>query len=243
MNDRSDVSSRAKRPNSFYRYCRILGCPNPARAGTEQGLDQRYCRKHADFHSRHGSYVKRSYTARQLAPFRRTVRAWIKANSDDPWFKNALVRVAGLYERAGRFEEAFRLRGMSAQERARKAWARLRHASVAPEKVVDAWLVIELAIRFDEAPDLKREFKRVQAAKLVHRLASGSHKSWKASGGVWSGSKSTSPVETEIHVYPHSRGRVLRHIGADMEAACELVVLERIESITRLHNERRTRRP
>ncbi|MCP2679804.1 hypothetical protein NHF45_09715 [Maricaulaceae bacterium NA33B04] len=159
-------------------------------------------------------------------PHRKTVRRWLKRHQDDPWVHNALVRIRSLYDSAGRFEEAFRLRGMPAKERARKAWARLRQGGVALEKLLEAWLVIELAIAFDPQPELKPEFKRVQAAKLVHRLASGSHKRWETPSLLGSGA-----IRTEMHVYPHSRGRVLRHIGADLEEACGLVVMEHLPAL------------
>jgi|TARA_R100000501_G_C2631314_1_gene127324 hypothetical protein len=145
---------------------------------------------------------------------------------NDRWVANAVDRVNGLYAQAGPFEEAFRLAGLPPKERARKAWARFRDAGVAPERVVESWLVIELAVRLDPQPDGDREFKRVQGAKLIHRLASGSHKRWEREPMLNSGHKQAGPktIVTELHKYPHSRGKVLRYIGADMEGACSLVV-------------------
>jgi hypothetical protein len=43
---------------------------------------------------------------------------------------------------------------------------------------VAAWLAIELAIADDAQPVNAVEYKRVQAAKLVHRMASGTHEQW-----------------------------------------------------------------
>ena len=44
--DRADeVKARAEHPDSMYRYCKIIGCRQPARAGTDDGLDRRYCRR------------------------------------------------------------------------------------------------------------------------------------------------------------------------------------------------------
>jgi hypothetical protein len=70
-----------------------------------------------------------------------------------------------------------------------------------------------MIIRDDPQADSKREFRHVQAAKLVHRMASGTHKRWGEGANV-----------TELHVYPRSRGRVLRHIGQAVEEACELLI-------------------
>lgn len=210
---RAEVKARASEPSSMFKLCRAVGCGKPARAGTGEGLDTRFCRSHADHYARHGSPYKASYTAAELSPHRVVAEAWLNANVNDTWVRNAVDRVETLYRSAGPHIEAFRLRGLSPQERARAAWARLRKAKVDPRRVVGAWLTIELAIRTDPQSETKVEFKRVQAARLVHRMASGSHKRW----GEGLGAK-------ELHVYPRPRGRVLRHLGSDIEGAVELLV-------------------
>lgn len=224
--DPMSVQSRAKAQDHMYSSCRVVGCPHPARAATAKGLDRRFCRKHADHYGRHGSPYKRSYTAKDLAPHREVVRAWLKANASDRWVGNALQRIRGLYERSGPHVEAFRLAGMTAQERSRAAWARLRTAGVDPVKVLEAWLVVDRMIAADPQPVETVEFRRVQAAKIVHRLASGSHKRWVREVPRMVGI-SNIPIKqvTELHKYPHSRGRVLRLMGADIEEACGLVKL------------------
>jgi hypothetical protein len=203
----------------MFSRCRVIGCGKPARAGTDDGLDTRFCRSHADHFSRHGSPYKRSYNAKEIAPYRKAALAWLETNEGDMWVRNAVARVETLYRTAGPHVEAFRLRGLSPEERAKAAWARLRKAKVDPRQVVAAWIAIEMIIRDDRQAETKDEFKRVQAAKLVHKMSSGTHKRWEAGvGGV-----------QELHVYPRSRGRVLRHIGKDIERAVELLV-ERHES-------------
>lgn len=209
---KNEVKARAAEPSHMSRHCRVIGCDKPARAATDDGLDTRFCRSHADHHSRHGSAYKGSYTAKELAPYRKAALAWLEANAEDKWVRNAVDRVDTLYRAAGPHIEAFRLRGLSSEERAKAAWARLRKAAVDPRRVVVAWLTIQLAIRTDPQPETKAEFMRVQTAKVVHRMASGTHKQW--------GEGSTA---TELHVYPRPRGRVLRHIGSDIEQAVELL--------------------
>lgn len=142
--------------------------------------------------------------------------AWLEANASDPWARNAIDRVTTMYETAGPRVEAFRLRGLLPEERARAAWARLRRAAVDPRRVVAAWLAVEMVIRDDPRAERKTEFKRVQAAKLVHKMASGTHKMWGTGAEV-----------KELHVYPRSRGRVLRHIGEALEEACALLIEHR----------------
>jgi hypothetical protein len=146
--------------------------------------------------------------------------AWLIANEADRHVVNAIQRVQGLYNRAGHHEEAFRLRGLSPSERARKAWARLRHHKVDPRLVVAAWLAVEMATADQPQAEDRREYKRVQAAKIVHRLASGTHKRW-----------SEGPAGSqELHAYPASRGLVLRHLGASLEGAVELLAPKAIVS-------------
>lgn len=222
---KDEVKVRAKTSDHMYGYCRVVGCGNPARAGTSDGLDMRFCRSHADHHQRHGSPYKGSYPAKVLTPYRKVALLWLAENAEDVWVKDAFRRVEGLYQRAGPHVEAFRLRGLPPKDRAKAHWARLRKAGVDPRKVVAAWLGVEMAIRDDPQPVQTTEYKQVQAAKVIHRMASGSHKRWEreVADPAWSGQR-TKTVVQEMHVYPRSRGRVLRHIGEDLERAVELLV-------------------
>lgn len=210
-----EVKRRAAEPSSMFKNCRVIGCKRPARAATGDGLDTRFCRAHADQYARHGSPYRKSYTASEIAPYRRAALAWLKAHEGDRLVGNAIERVRGLYDRARPHVEAFRLRGMSPRERAYVAWARLRNAGVDPRKVIATWLAVE-AITRDRPGGVEgqTEFKRVQAAKIIHRLASGSHRKW-SQGAAGA---------TELHVYPASRGQVLRHLGEDVERAVELLI-------------------
>lgn len=210
---KNEVKARAAEPSHMFTRCRVVGCGKPARAGTEDGLDTRFCRSHSDHLARHGSAYKRSYTAKEITPYRKAALAWLEANAGNSWVTNAIERVETLYRTAGPHVEAFRLRGLSPDDRARAAWARLRKAQVDPRRAVAAWLAVEMIIRDDPQAERKTEFKRVQAAKLVHKMSSGTHKKWGSGIGA-----------TELHAYPRSRGRVLRHIGRDVEQACELLV-------------------
>jgi hypothetical protein len=197
----------------MYGACRVIGCKNPTRAGTEDGLDRRFCRSHAEHYARHGSPYTQSYRAAEINPYRHAAIDWLLTHDSDRWVRNAIQRVDSLYRRAGPYVEAFRLRGMTPRQRANAAWARLRKHQVDPRLVVAAGLAVEAITRDRPEAETKREFKRVQGAKIVHRLASGSHKKWKSEIAA-----------TELHVYPASRGQVLRYLGADLEEAIELLV-------------------
>jgi len=213
MRRKKEVAQRANEVNSYAGACKVVGCGRPARAAVGEGLDNRFCRAHADFFQRHGSPYKRSYTATELRPFRRAALSWVKANEADTFVANAIQSVKGLYHSAGPHVEAFRLRGLTPAERAKAAWARLRKAEIDPLEVVACWLAVNMAIEADPQPVNTREYKHVQAAKLVHRMASGSHRRWERPDGV-----------LEMHVYPHSRGQVLRHVGVALEEACGLLI-------------------
>ena len=209
---------RVKSPNNMYSYCRVMACPNSASAGTNEGLNHLYCRKHEDFYERHGSYTKRSYTASEINPYRKIALGWLKANKDDITVKLAIKGIERLYRNAGAHIEAFRLRGLSPKERAKAAWARLREAKVDPISPLAAMLAVELVILNDPQPERKQHFKLVQGAKLVHRMASGSHKRWERE-------TNNGKVEvTEMHKYPRSRGRVLIHMGLQLEKVSELLI-------------------
>lgn len=219
---KSEVKDRSQEPSHMFKMCRVVGCKNTARAGTGDGLDTRFCRSHADHYARHGSPYHASLKASEINPFRRAAVEWLMANESNSLVANAVQRVQGLYERAGPHVEAFRLRGMSPQERARAAWARLRHHRVDPRMVLAAWLAVEAKTASDPRAETKAEFKRVQAAKIIHRLASGSHKSWPQGAGK----------VTELHVYPTSRGNVLRHLGGDLERAAELLAAHYVKAVS-----------
>jgi len=234
---KQDVTARAGLPNHMYGYCRVIGCGKPARAGTADGLDERYCRAHADHNQRHGSPLKGSYSAQELNPYRRAALAWIVAHEGSQWVQNAVQKIRGLYQQAGPYVEAFRLRGLPPQQRAKAALARLRKHGIDPRLVVAAWLAVEMLIQDDPQPVQGGEYKRVQAAKVVHRMASGSHRRWvrEVPSPVWPGQKQA--VVQEMHVYPRSRGRVLRHLGRKLESAVELLVDHHLADVSAFKRE------
>ena len=223
----------------MHYYCKIPGCGKPARAGTSDGLDTRYCRTHYDHYQRHGSPTKPSYTAKQLNPYRQAALSWLLTHPDEFWVKDAIGKIKGLYRRAGRHIDAFRLRGLSPRARANAHWARLRKHDVDPRLPVAAWLAVVMLIQDDPHRESKNEFTKVQAAKLVHRMASGTHKSWERERANPMDSRLPPiTVKDEAHWYPKSRGKVLRHIGADLEKAVDLLAGHHLLEMKALKYER-----
>lgn len=208
------------RADAYRETCVLPECSEPTSAASLQGINKRFCRKHYEHYQRHGSPYRGSYKAAELQSARKAARAWLRSNRDSQGVLAALERIRILYRSAGPHVPAYRLKGMLPKERARKAWARLRDAQVAPEKILLAWLSVNEAIRIDTNADTKPEFRRVQAAKLVHRLASGTHKRWERERA--DGSKHVERLD----VYPRSRGRILRVLGEDIERAMEPLGLD-----------------
>jgi hypothetical protein len=220
-----DVHRRRKRiaklreriagPQDAYERCRAYPCTNRTTADRGEGLNRLYCRKHIEFYRRHGSYVKRSYGAGELRPYRQRAIKWLQDHRDDLGVQSASEGVRRIYRGAGAPVEAFRLAGMSPGDRAKATWAQLRKREVDPLEVVAAWLAVDMRLRDDLQPDRHREYRYVQVAKLIHRMAGGSHKRWEREPG-------NGRVEvTELHKYPISRGRVLRIIGSQLAAVCD----------------------
>jgi hypothetical protein len=166
-----------------------------------------YCRRHVDAYRRHGSYIKRSYGAAELRPYRLRAAAWIEQRKGEPAVTEALNEVSKLFRRAGPKVEAFRLAGKRPADRANALWAALRERGVDPVDVVACPLAVTMRINNDLQPDRHDEFRDVQVAKLLHRMAGGSHQRWENErpGGR--------TALIEFHKHPNSRGRVLRVVG------------------------------
>lgn len=110
------------------------------------------------------------------------------------------------------------LRGLSAATRARIAFARLSKAEVPASRLVAIYLAVAALIEDDWGSHRTREFQIVQAAKVAHRLASGTHRRWQ----MWN--PLGADVTVEAHVYPRSAGLVLRRIGEAMGKAVDPVL-------------------
>jgi hypothetical protein len=155
----------------------------------------------------------------------------------DRFIKAALTDVKVLLEEAGPIEIATRLNGMSATKRARIALARLRVARIKPERFVATVLAVTALIEEDPGSHRTKEFRTVQIAKVVHRLASGTHRVWEVQDAYGRTRR------TELHVFPRSSGPVLRLIGRAIEKPCEWVVEKHLASVMTLKVKRYGRHP
>jgi hypothetical protein len=76
------------------------------------------------------------------------------------------------------------------------------------------WLAIDMRLRDDPQLDRHDEYRQVQAAKLIHRMAGGTHKRWERE-------RPNGSIEvSELHKHPVSRGQVLRVLGRGLAAVC-----------------------
>lgn len=178
-----------------------------------EGLNRVYCRKHIEFFRRHGSYTKRSYSAGELRRYRVRAIRWLSQHRDDAEVDQAVAAVWRLYYLGGRAVQAFRLAGKTPTERAKAVWAQLREKQIDALEVLAAWMAIDMRLRDDPQPDCHEEYREVQVAKLIHRMAGGTHKRWEHE-------RQDGKLEvTELHKHPVSRGRVLRVVGSDTASA------------------------
>lgn len=234
MNKRRHIAARLANsaPDDFLARCtvphHVTGklCGRPTSRASKDGLSPFLCRYHQQHRQRHGSTWCKTPKARVIEPYLKAALAYLEVKPENYYVKHALASLGHQLENAGPTEIATRLRGKPAGERARIALARLRDKGVTPSRL----LAIAIAIRallqetdgyFARDP----EYRQVAVAKAVHRLSSGTHKSWEfhqRDGRV---------VRTEMHTYPRSSGQVLRRLGTLLEAEAELVIDHHLEAI------------
>lgn len=210
-----------------YPLCIVGNCTQPTMAHQRSGLNRNYCRRHVDHYKRHGSYAKPSYSAAQLNPYRKSALTWLQERADEPFVIEAADRVGTAYWRAGRPVEAFRLAGMSPKDREKAIWARLSQRKIDPLQVLAIWLGVSLCHRADFQPERKITYRTVQAGKVIHRLAGGTHKRWESPMGE-------EFQATELHKYPSSRGAILRHVGSTAAWAAQ-PLMGHVEALEAFH--------
>lgn len=173
------------------------GCVRQTQRSASNGLSELYCKVHIEHHRRHGSYWRRSYTASELSPYRVGARLWLRKHKRNNRIQLALSAIEALLQGAGAVESAYDLRGLPGAEKARIALARLREAKVPGTRILE--VVIAVATLIAHRGPFDSEFRDVQIAKAVHRMASGTHRS-----------TSGYPMPSK---YAPSTGRVLRVLG------------------------------
>jgi hypothetical protein len=112
------------------------------------------------------------------------------------------------------------------------AFARLRESGVQPERLLAIHIAVAALIEDDRGSHRTEEFRQVQTAKAIHRLASGTHRKWE-----WPMHDGTTrPLE--FHAYPRSSGVVLRVMGRELDEICGTVTDAAREAVIAQRNEK-----
>lgn len=204
-------------------------CGRPTARAARDGLSAFTCRYHQQFRQRHGSNWSRSPSATALKPYLSAALSFIGAHRTDPFVSAALTGMGGIMASAGPVEVATRLNGLPPEQRAKIALARLREANIKPERLLAIPLAVAALI--ENAPATvhrTKEFCTVAVAKAAHRLASGTHRIWPVA----------QPDGRTKHIimnkYPPSSGRILRYLGAMIEAEAELTIYYHLSGVLAL---------
>lgn len=207
--------------------CTIPGCGRSTEARQGNGFSPFLCRYHREHRSRHGSPLKRSYTAAELRPYLKAAEAIVKANVTEQYLGWSLASIASLLASAGPVRRVVDLGRLSPETKAKASLAMLRERSVPPERILAVTLAVLAAIAEDPfGPGGDRVlFRRVQIAKALRRRASGTHVVYEGTGVRWDR-------------YPRSSGRVLERLGAVVEAACEFTIDHHLASVLDLKKAR-----
>jgi hypothetical protein len=218
---KSHIAERASQSSSGSHRCHVPGCGRPTQRSAAKGLSELYCKVHVEFHRRHGSYWRRSFLGWELAPYRTSARRWIRSHRQESLTAGVVSALDQLLAGAGQTQSAYDLRGMNPTEKARIALARVHDVGADGARLLE--IALSVAAKVDQDGPHDPEFRDVQIAKLVHRLASGTHRS-----------TSGFPMPSK---YPPSAGRVLRILGnriwdiaalvADDDARREVVAMAR----------------
>jgi hypothetical protein len=202
------------------------------------GLAAFHCGRHVAFRARHGSLWHPTYRAAELKPYLLAATSYLRPRAEANRFvKASLDSIRAVLEGAGPTEIATRLRGMSAAKRAKIALARLRVARIKPERIMATVLAVTALIDEDPGSHRTKEFRTVQIAKAIHRLASGYHRVWEVQDSQGRTRR------TELHAFPRSSGRVLRLLGRAVEEPCEWVMDKHLAGVLALKVRRYGRHP
>lgn len=214
---RDEVSRRAatpapERPRICSTIRVVAGGLSPCTRRTQRsagnGLSDSHCKRCVEFHRRHGSHWRRSYLVRELAPYREASRQWIRANRTDPQVARVVSALDAMIADSGKPLTANAIRGKPAEEKARNVLARLREAEKTGEQLLLITLTIKATIAgHRHGGDPERQ--QVQIAKMIHRLASGTH----IRSAIWG----------DRHIYPRAEGSFMRTLGHQVEDIAGIV--------------------
>ena len=210
--------------NTGRNRCWVLTCNEPSGNASGAGVG-RFCRKHLEHYRRHGDPLKESYRAARTRSLKSAALYWVKSNRGEPFVQAATSRIESLMQRSGPVIAPRNLPGLSAQRKACATWARMRSRRVEAGNIVAAVLSIVLCHALDPQKG-KVEYRRVQIAKVLNRIAGGEVKRWPTHH-----SDPALPREKVLKWFPASEGLVLRVLGKSAEEALECLIPGKIDEI------------
>ncbi len=207
--------------------CSVPGCGRAPEARQGNGFSPFLCRYHREHRSRHGSPLKRSYTAAELRPYLKAAESVVKANAGEQYLGWSLTSLSALLAHSGPVRRVVDLGRLAPDAKARASLAMLRERNVPPARILAVTLAVLAAIEEDPfGPGGDRVlFCRVQIAKALRRRASGTHVVYEGTGVRWDR-------------YPRSSGRVLERLGAVVEEACEFAIDHHLAAVLDLKKAR-----
>lgn len=205
--------------------CTTPFCARPTMVAAGVGLADTLCKLCVQHKARHGSAWAPSLRATDLRPYRTVAAKWLRDHRADLSVRHTIIALRALLDGAGRAERAGDIKRRSAAHKARVAFARLREAGVMPDRLLATHMAVTACIEDDAYAQRTREYQTVQAAKAVHRLASGTHGRWDFPRD----DGTTFPLE--VHTYPRSSGLVLRVIGKELDEICGGVTATALEEV------------
>jgi hypothetical protein len=155
------------------RNCSIPNCNRPPMRTVGVGHAEYHCRYHVQFRARHGSHWHPTYKAADLKPYLAVASEWIDGHREELPVAYPLKGLEGLLEGSGQADRAQDIKRLPAGSKARVAFARLREAGIEPERLLAIHMAVGALIEDDNGSHRVEEFRLVQTAKAVHRLASG----------------------------------------------------------------------
>lgn len=208
--------------------CTVPGCARPSAKAAARGLSVVLCRYHTKAKARHGSAWRRSYRAAELDPYLRAARSVIGVYCRDLYIAHALTALDASLQGAGEAVPATRTRWLKPRDKAKAVLARLREKGVSATRLLAVYLAVAAVIEEDDHAPRSEEFRQVQVAKPVLRMASGYHGRWERE------LRDGRTVQHELHKYTQSSGLMLRHLGMMIEECCEHVVTHRLGTVLAL---------
>lgn len=165
---------RSPSPDAPWTKCRADGCPSPTQLASGTGFAVRYCPVHYRQWRRHGGVERKSFARAELAPFIKAAERWLRPRieADGDQVRIPLARFGHDMAFAGRAKAAHgEITRAKTDLKVKNLLARLREAKVKPRRAAAITAAVYCLCRDRWDYGSNREFRTVQTAKAVMRLA------------------------------------------------------------------------